>query len=333
MNINISKKKSSIQSKKSNLTIGINSRGGGDGTTTGVSHRRPTSAFDDDDDTEHSNDDDDATTPNRSGRDAVNHAIAKQQAAIRAQTSAAAATLKDTTIYDYDGVYDSIHKNSSSSKATTTTTDTTRKSRYIEDLMKTAKVRKMERDIAYDRKVARDQHAEEEAEPEFRKKDRFITSSYKRQLEERNQYEQQESIRQKIEDENDITKRSDGGVGIARFYGNISKQSDSTNDGNHKDIQPPLKDDSTIEDTSHTKEDITSSFHGKNNQHNTLGKRSRQEESNRSSNTNNEQRATTNDSDDLIDARTKIRFLREAKVKAARDRYFQRHNITPIAIE
>ena len=229
MNINISHKRKT----DSNLTMGLNTRGRVE-SRTNVRNRSSRSALDDSDTDDDDNDDDNPTEESnhhRSGRDAVNRSIAKQQAAIRAQAVASAMSI-DASIYDYDGVYDTLHNTDPNAAAAATATVTTstssttdsRKSRYIEDLMKTAKVRKMERDIAYDRKVARDQQVEEEAEPEFRNKDRFITSSYKRQLEERHQYQQQESIRQQMEEQHDITKRSDGGLGIASFYGNITQQ-------------------------------------------------------------------------------------------------------------
>ena len=327
MNINISKKRTSVKVRKSDLDMGLNSRGGEGSTTTSLNHK-PTSALDDDDTDD--DDDNDDGHEKLSGREAVNRAIAKQQAAIRAQAAATAMSV-DASIYDYDGVYDSIHtdRNGKSSTATTTT-DAVRKSRYIEDLMKTAKVRKMERDIAYDRKVARDQHAEEEAEPEFRNKDRFITSSYQRQLEERHQYEQQESKRQKIEDEQDITKRSDGGFGITSFYGNLTKQqSHSTKEDGSKDGVPTTSPDEK-DSTSISKPEIFHSFHSNNDNEEHSQSRATTTTTHPSNRTTQTTTTTTTSGHD----RSTMRLLRDAKVTAARDRYFQRHpNINPVTME
>jgi Coiled-coil domain-containing protein 55 (DUF2040) len=287
--------------------MGLNSRGGGGGGDRNATARRtlPKSVLDEDDDND-DDDDDDIHNDNLNGREAVNRSIAKQQAAIRAQAAAALATT-DSSIYDYDGIYDSIqhtnttHRNSATTKDATTTDS--RKSRYIEDLMKTAKVRKMERDIAFDRKVARDQRAEEEAQPEFRNKDKFITSSYQRQLEERHQYEQQESKLQQIESENDVTKRSDGVFGVASFYGNLSKVS---NEDSRTDIPSSI----TNENMLHN--------HGNE-------KHSKQERPDRKPAT-----TTNHPTNDEIAPTTPMRLVREQKVQAARDRYLQRHNISQL---
>ena len=356
--INISKKRKSSIDPESNLTMGLNSRGGVEMTRS--LNRKRTSVLDDateeeDDDAEnHNDDDDDDCSQNLSGRQAVNRAIAKQQAAIRAKVTAAATSM-DASIYDYDGVYDSIQSNrtadttvASSSNATTDT----KKSRYIEDLMKTAKVRKMERDIAYDRKIARDQKVEEEMEPEFRNKDRFITSSYKRQLEERLQYEQQESIRQQIEENNDITKCSNGeGFGIASLYGNIisqqqQQQQQSLSRSTKTDaaiLQASSKDTTNIERNQNETQSIrgtTGGDYDSNKEHSAR----RHHERTRASNYQNHQPSTTNRTtmkDDNVltiepqvqeqqQQRMNMRVLRDAKVQAARDRYFQRHPNTVV---
>ncbi len=296
--MSISKKKSASSDK---LAMGLNSRGGG-GDRNATARRNPPRSVLDDDDDDDNDGDDDTLNDNLSGREAVNRSIAKQQAAIRTQAAAALATT-DESIYDYDGIYDSIqHTNTTNrNSATDATTMDSRKSRYIEDLMKTAKVRKMERDIAFDRKVARDQQAEEEAQPEFRNKDKFITSSYQRQLEERHQYEQQESKRQQIESDNDVTKRPDGGIGIARLYSNLSKETHSTANEDSRTNVP----------SSSLNENILQN-HGNE-------KHSKQE---RPDGTPTTTIHPTND------GTSQMRLVREQKVQAARDRYLQRHNIT-----
>ena len=303
--MSISKK---ISASSDKLAMGLNSRGGGGDRNATARRTLPKSVLDDDEDDDNDDDDDDDThNDHLTGREAVNRSIAKQQAAIRAQAAAALATT-DSSIYDYDGIYDSIqhtnttHRNSATTKDATTTDS--RKSRYIEDLMKTAKVRKMERDIAFDRKVARDQRAEEEAQPEFRNKDKFITSSYQRQLEERHQYEQQESKRQQIESKNDVTKRSDGGLGIASFYGNLSNVS---NEDSRTDIP-----------SSSTNENVLQN-HGNE-------KHSKHERSDRKPTTT----TTNHPTNDEISPTTPMRLVREQKVQAARDRYLQRHNIAQL---
>jgi coiled-coil domain-containing protein 55 len=342
MNINISKKRTSDKAPKSDLEMGLNSRGGE--VIPSSKNRKRASALDDTDDEDDDGDDEQVNDDNRniSGREAVNRSIAKQQAAIRAQAAAAAMSM-DASIYDYDGVYDSIHTNKKTAVMTSTTTEDTRKSRYIEDLMKTAKVRKMERDIAYDRKVARDQQAEEEVEPEFRNKDRFITSSYKRQLEERHQYEQQESIRQKMDAQNDITQRSDGGFGIARFYGNITQQQQSTPWTNPDDdtrITPSIStitQDQQNNNSSPLMRETSTTTGSRSNDDNT--DHSRPHDTSTSSQHQKPSTTTTTTitaaKDDWHnEERTNMRLVRDRKVQAARHRYFQRHpNISAVTME
>jgi coiled-coil domain-containing protein 55 len=329
MNINNSGKRKLGQVPKSDLEMGLNTRGG-EGVTRSR-NRLGFSALNGDDDSDEDNEhDNDGTNPNLSGREAVNHSIAKQQARIRAQAAAAAMSEMDASIYDYDGVYDSIH----ATDRTTTTTDS-KKSRYIENLMKTAKIRKIERDIAYDRKVARDQQVEEEAEPEFRNKDRFITSSYKRQLEERHQYEQQESIKQQIEDQNDITKRSDGGFGIASFYGNITQQQTpssyrddaatgrNTRQTSSMEMTVNEKDKNTLHSTEKTS-DLFQASSNSNHKDDTIPT-SRPSKPSASTKDQVVVDVTNNYEQEHQQQEKSARVLREAKVQAARDRYFQRH--------
>jgi coiled-coil domain-containing protein 55 len=309
---------SSNQRKKLGLKIGLNARGEG---VTDLSTRKPAvaSAFGDANDS----DDDDESSDNNVhqnlvGRAAVNYSISKQQAIIRSQVDAAMAST-DASIYDYDGAYDSFHSSDQNKQIDDPleSSDSNRKSRYIDDLMKSAKLRKVDRDIAYERKVSRDQKAEEEEQPEYRNKDRFITSSYKRQLDERHRHQEQDLLRQKQEEENDVTKRTDG-LGIASFYGNMTKN--VLTDTNQFDETRPSFNDAEDTGKSSSRESLDDAK-----------RRNGNDDDNK-----NVDRFVLNQSKtatplasvkDFNEQRMKIRFQREEKVKAARARYFQRHGI------
>lgn len=82
---------------------------------------------------------------------------------------------------------------------------------YMQNLLKTAKMRELERDKAHTRKLVKEQ---EEEEHEFAGKERFITSSYKRKLEEREAYEKLNAA-----DDVDIVSRKGG---MSNFYANMN---------------------------------------------------------------------------------------------------------------
>ena len=82
--------------------------------------------------------------------------------------------MKDKSVYDYDGAYESFQtKTKNGGKDDHHPDQKNRKSsRYIGDLMKAAKVRERERDATYERKIAREQ-AEENAKDEYQGKENY----------------------------------------------------------------------------------------------------------------------------------------------------------------
>jgi coiled-coil domain-containing protein 55 len=208
MNINLgnSKKKQT----KASIGYGLNSRGAQEEAA-----KKKSNVFDDDDD----DDSDDPKDEDLSAREQVNQQIAKEQAALRARAQAAAAAIKDPSIYAYDEAYDSFKPQDNNGKPKVEEKD--RKSRYIEDLLSNAKKRERDREAIHERKVAREQ-AEEDAHEDFKGKEKFVTKAYKRKLEERKQWEAKEEEQRKTEEDNDVTKKKDGAA-FGNFYGNLSR--------------------------------------------------------------------------------------------------------------
>ena len=267
--------------------------------------------------------------PATSGREAVNRAIAKEQAALRARAAAAAdGSLDAAAVYDYDGAYDSFHLDT---KKKETAKEDSKESRYIGDLLKAAEQRKQERDVAHERKVARDQAAEEEAEPEFRGKEKFVTAAYKRKLQERKVWQAKEEKQQRLEEENDVTKRTEG-VGMASFYGNLTKNvamgggtgENSASPGGDDDHPRPYHDKATsglgfLEGFAKGNEaDIEANVATIENN----GERSASSQP--EANALDEKKTA----EDPKERRKQMRLLRESKVEAARARYFQRQGMT-----
>jgi coiled-coil domain-containing protein 55 len=217
MNINIASRKK----KKTNIGFGLNNRGGSKAIIQKSSNVLLDGSDDDGDDGAEEDE-------NLSGKAQVNKQIAAEQAALRKRAQAAAAAIqdKDPSVYDYDGAYDSFQPGGGSSSTATKNTNTNKsseeqagKSRYIGDLLKAAKKRERERDVIYERKVAREQE-EEDAQADYKGKEKFVTKAYKRKLEERKQWEAEEEEKQQEEDRNDVTKKT-GGMLVASFYGNF----------------------------------------------------------------------------------------------------------------
>lgn len=110
----------------------------------------------------------------------------------------------DSSIYDYDGVYDSLKP-----KKHVTQADQEKKPKYMSNLIAAAAVRKRDATIAEEKKLARDREAEGD---EFADKEKFVTSAYKKQQEENRRLEEEE--RKREEEENKQNK----GKGMTRFY-------------------------------------------------------------------------------------------------------------------
>jgi coiled-coil domain-containing protein 55 len=222
------------------MNFGLNSRKKKNGNEKKITTASK-NVFDDGDDDDSSSDDNNNNESGNnnnksSGREEVNKQIVREQAARRRRAQADLASVKDKSMYDYDGAYDSFQ---------TKTDDTSKeekkeqKSKYIGDLMKMAKVRERERDGIYERKIAREQ-AEEDNKDEYLGKEKFVTNSYKRKLQERKQWEAEQVEREREEEANDVTKKS-AGAAFAGFYGNLNpnvmkkKSDDVDQNGNEKD--------------------------------------------------------------------------------------------------
>ncbi|KXJ97582.1 coiled-coil domain-containing protein 55-domain containing protein, partial [Microdochium bolleyi] len=82
----------------------------------------------------------------------------------------------DPSVYDYDGVYDSLKP-----EKKVTPEDAERRPKYMKSLLASAAVRKRDALIAEEKKIARERELEGD---EFADKDKFVTEAYKKQQEE-----------------------------------------------------------------------------------------------------------------------------------------------------
>lgn len=147
----------------------------------------------------------------QTGRNATNKAIVAEQKALRRRAEAALQT------YDFDGEYESFTKKKPPPKKI----NDDKSSKYISKLLESSKRRTREQEIIYERQIAKEQAAEDE-KMQYEGKEKFITSSYKRKLAEREEWLKEEKERERKEQEEDVTKKSAGGSFLfAGFGGNI----------------------------------------------------------------------------------------------------------------
>lgn len=152
-------------------------------------------------------------------RASVNLAIAQEQEALRQRAQAALKQVDGTdkdNIYDYDAAYESIEsaRNQEKEAAASKRIDPEgRKSRYIGDLLKASQERKFQREVAMERKIAKEQEAEAQL-ADYRDKEEYVTASYKRKLQERQLWLEKEEERAR----NEGTVESKG---MGGFYGGL----------------------------------------------------------------------------------------------------------------
>jgi len=125
---------------------------------------------------------------------------------------------KDPFAFSYDEVLEDVKRNSKRNEQTTRIEPS--KPRYLPSLIASADEREKNNNLLYQRKLQRE--LEEDRKEYGEETDKFLTPSYKRQLEENRKYEEQE--RKQLEDErkNDITKKGQNAWGS--YYRNLLEQ-------------------------------------------------------------------------------------------------------------
>ena len=355
---------------KGNLSYGLNARSG-KGDTTTKKKKKGLSGFGGGDDSDDDSSDDKGIS-NNNARSSINKEIAAEQAALRkrAQSAMAKASL-DTNVYDYDAEYDTfssgkkmldaIEAAKQQAKLKQSSTNEPKKSKYISSLLKTAERRNQEQEIIYEKSIIKEQSKED---TQYEGKDKFITTSYKRKLAEREQWAKEEKERTKNEEENDVTKKKVGvgsfmfgGIGRSLLLGSSSgggnaeagdyvnnngeKKSDKGNssvhelpddnkgkDGGQHDNNEYQRRESSTRDTEHR-------WDGSNNKRTSDddyydSNRKRPPPINNNNNTDgNLTKDTMPQSSSAVKTRKQILEERAIKISEAKERYFKRRGLTP----
>jgi len=154
------------------------------------------------------------------GRSLVNKELISQQAFISSKINDSVTTNSD--IYDYDNAYDEINSTRVKKKEEVKEKEMSSRgqSKYIENLLNVSAQRTKEKELANERKIVRDIAKDDEL---YENKDKFITASYKRKLEERDILSKKDEESRFREEEDDRKRMGVGGmVGFHKMAGAVA---------------------------------------------------------------------------------------------------------------
>ncbi|CAN6235078.1 unnamed protein product [Urochloa humidicola] len=165
---------------------------------------------------------------------------AKKRALQKVEDQQKKAIEEDPSVYAYDEVYDDMKEKEARPKMQD---KVVRESKYIAQLKQKAEQRKREQDIIYERKLQKERSKEDHL---FGDKDKFVTSAYRKKLEEQQKWLEEERMRQLREEREDVTKKKD----LSDFYFGLEKNVafGARMHGNAKHADPQ-KSDNKPEDT------------------------------------------------------------------------------------
>ncbi|XP_057570958.1 nuclear speckle splicing regulatory protein 1 isoform X3 [Hippopotamus amphibius kiboko] len=126
------------------------------------------------------------------------------------------ALAEDSTVYEYDSIYDEMQKKKEESNPKLLL-GKDRKPKYIQNLLKAVEIRKKEQEKRMEKKIQREREMEK---GEFDDKEAFVTSAYKKKLQERAEEEERERRAAALEARLDVTKQRD----LSGFYRHLLNQ-------------------------------------------------------------------------------------------------------------
>lgn len=157
-------------------------------------------------------DDDDETSVSES----LQREAAKKQAMKQTKLEIQKALAEDSTVYEYDSIYDEMQKKKEESNPKLLL-GKDRKPKYIHNLLKAVEIRKKEQEKRMEKKIQREREMEK---GEFDDKEAFVTSAYKKKLQERAEEEEREKRAAALEARLDVTKQKD----LSGFYRHLLNQ-------------------------------------------------------------------------------------------------------------
>jgi coiled-coil domain-containing protein 55 len=156
-----------------------------------------------------------------------NEEIKRQQEAAQAKGDAEAkeiyekALKEDPNVFAYDDALTDIKKGREATLREKDGEKIERKSRYIAQLKEAADFRKREQDVTYERRLMKERENEDEL---YGDKEKFITSAYRKKLEEDEKWKKEELEREQREKEREVQGKSD----MTSFYANLMNRNVAT---------------------------------------------------------------------------------------------------------
>ena len=156
-----------------------------------------------------------------------NEEIKRQQEAAQAKGDAEAkeiyekALKEDPNVFAYDDALTDIEKGREATLREKDGEKIERKSRYIAQLKEAADFRKREQDVTYERRLMKEREKEDEL---YGDKEKFITSAYRKKLEEDEKWKKEELEREQREKEREVHVKSD----MTSFYANLMNRNVAT---------------------------------------------------------------------------------------------------------
>jgi coiled-coil domain-containing protein 55 len=132
----------------------------------------------------------------------------------------AEALAQDASVFDYDAVYDDM-KSSRESEATKRAAKREaekKQPKYISTLLQQAKIREVENERIRERRLLHERKADDAL---YGDKEKLISASYKRKLQELQRWDAEDARLAALEDHEDVTKQ--GEHAMAGFYANLNK--------------------------------------------------------------------------------------------------------------
>ena len=148
----------------------------------------------------------------------------------------------DATIFDYDGHFDGFQDSRKQKVKSQDEERVERKSRYIESLMAKQKERDREQDIIYERRLLKERVKEDHL---YGDKDKFVTASYRKKLEEDRKWLEEEKITDAKEAAEDVAKKGD----LSGFYHNLMSRNTAAGavaDKGRAAPEPPKEDEAAL---------------------------------------------------------------------------------------
>ncbi|XP_055339421.1 nuclear speckle splicing regulatory protein 1-like [Paramacrobiotus metropolitanus] len=179
--------------------------------STAVSRLKPSAAFLD---TEL--DDEGPSQPKNIG-EALNREKPGLRMKLATQSMLHDALTEDQDVFEYDKVYEQMQRDKAERDGTAKEKEKDRKPKYVHALLQASKEREKEYERRVERKIQKEREAEGDA---FGDKEQFVTSAYKKKLQEQREAEAREKALERIEDKLDVTKQE----GLGLFYKHLLKQ-------------------------------------------------------------------------------------------------------------